>query len=598
MTQLSDERLDAALRELLARQAEEVAESAWPTEVAAERLAGRLAHPVAWRRSVTIIPILALLALLGAIVTTLAILGPPRPPRPDAASVVARSQALFEDPPPFMATVRVAPGAWPGSTLRLAYDGAGRLRQEVLSGALPSGLAPGSYEIYDGKDAATWDPSTRSWAVSDFPIDSRVKIVPNWVQPGIPIGPGEPVPLVSCDEWTLEAGEMVAGRATQLVSCGSTRFWVDQLTGFLLKAEISGGWPESAEVLELSIGSSPSAGLFSFEAPADAAPWDAPSYMFEVGDPLPDWEAEQLDGEMLTFSALRGSPVALLQWWGPSCATCGQDEALASFDAAYRERGNSIAMFVVMDPDSTDYFLELSAANGYTVPALVGYTVIETWGLQGTYAFATADGRFAGGYLGVASATELAVMLDALAAGAPVPTPDPRGEVLIEGQVAPTWAAPLLGGGSFDLAELRGRPTAVLVRTIIVNCEGCIGQATLSFAEAYAELHDDVNFVLAPPWEEVHTETEEHSFSGPLAIIDILEELSMQIGSPVDDLFVTLEPELSVYPAWDLLPLRVPILVLLDADGAVVETYAGSLDGGGLPPSTELVAQLRDLLGN
>ncbi len=71
------------------------------------------------------------------------------------------------------------------------------------------------------------------------------------------------------------------------------------------------------------------------------------------------------------------------------------------------------------------------------------------------------------------------------AAAAPVPTLVPVGTVgALEGEVAPDFTVPTLGGGAFSLAAQRGKPTVIFI--MAYWCGTCIPEA-----QALARLHQE-----------------------------------------------------------------------------------------------------------
>ena len=122
---------------------------------------------------------------------------------------------------------------------------------------------------------------------------------------------------------------------------------------------------------------------------------------------------------------------------------------------------------------------------------------------------------------------------------------------LERGAQAPTFSGPLLGGGSFDLQELRGRPVLVLLWADW--CPPCTGTLP-AFQELFEQWSDRVAFVSVLTLQstpEIATQIiEEGGFTFPV-VIDLTDQGLWHVEA-------------------------VPIFVLLDSEGKAVDAITGS----------------------
>lgn len=138
------------------------------------------------------------------------------------------------------------------------------------------------------------------------------------------------------------------------------------------------------------------------------------------------------------------------------------------------------------------------------------------------------------------------------------PSPAPGtvlGTKLVVGEVAPLWTGPLLGGGTLDLRELRGRPALVLFWMDSTACPDSIcGVALRQFQRAFDGQRDRLNFAsvvrLGRP-DVVEAEVVEGGYTFP----------------------VVLDPSEEVSSRWGI--VGVPTFVLLDDQRRVVEVRQG-----------------------
>lgn len=133
---------------------------------------------------------------------------------------------------------------------------------------------------------------------------------------------------------------------------------------------------------------------------------------------------------------------------------------------------------------------------------------------------------------------------------------------LVQGQVAPSWSGPLLGGGTSDLKDLRGQPALVLF--VADWCDRAC-DVLPQFQQASEQWSNQVGFVavdFSSTSDKVGKNVQEGGYTFPLVV-----DSSGNVGK-----------------AWGV--EAVPLWVLLDAEGRVVEVR--------LRPQT--LAVLNDLL--
>ena len=126
----------------------------------------------------------------------------------------------------------------------------------------------------------------------------------------------------------------------------------------------------------------------------------------------------------------------------------------------------------------------------------------------------------------------------------------------MRGESPPPWSGPLFGGGMVDLDDLKGRPVLILIWADW--CPPCIDVSLPRLQETFAQRGDRIS-VLATASASSSAESSEAivqrgGFTFPVAIDE------------ADDV-----PE-----RWGL--LAIPVWVLLDADGRVIDGQIGVID--------------------
>lgn len=135
---------------------------------------------------------------------------------------------------------------------------------------------------------------------------------------------------------------------------------------------------------------------------------------------------------------------------------------------------------------------------------------------------------------------------------------------LVRGELAPVWSGPVLGGGTLDLEELRGRPVLVFV---------------------WADWCDQACFSSFPAFEEV---SQERAGDARFVSVDFLgsAEAAKEIMRAGGYAFTVVDDSAGkIGEAWGI--ESVPVWVALDADGRVSEVRLGPQTG----------AELEDMLG-
>ncbi len=141
------------------------------------------------------------------------------------------------------------------------------------------------------------------------------------------------------------------------------------------------------------------------------------------------------------------------------------------------------------------------------------------------------------------------------------------------GEVAPSWHAPLVGGGTMHLLDLRGKPALVLLWADW--CEPCIEEALPLLDEIDARMDDDVTFVAV----DIDGVAE--------SAVAIVAQEAYEFPVVVDGSCSTCT-EPGVAEAWGV--EAVPIWVVLDSDGLVVDVL-----GAGTGGADGIIALLRGL---
>jgi len=442
---MTDERL-FALFEGYERPAEPSPEFLDRLELELRRRAGHTRRPLGWRLQAlaeVISPALApplraawavtLLALLLALASGAALVGARLLGLlPTAEDVVLVSQGVYADPPAFEMEARLDDG----SRVVYSWDGDARFRQEMVEGTDHGLFTPGGYLVRDGLRQA-WYGSEETGANTWFETDA-VSIVDAYPLIGmelgwigrVPIEHGGPLPWPSCpDGWRFgDAGE-VAGRSADQVTCGQDAWWIDRESRLVLRHAADAR--VVAEALRLTLTPTFSAERFLLDPregaeivgtgePGDATPWKG---VLDVGQVPPPLEATYLDGTAFDSRTLRDRPT-VLYFWAPWCPPC-LDEMAGSIVREAADRGDSVR-FVTVGLDSDRLLADARDQVG-ALPVVVDETAesIESWRLFAIPALVLldAEGRVAAVHVGVVDAAVFERMLDALAAGEPVPTP-------------------------------------------------------------------------------------------------------------------------------------------------------------------------------
>jgi len=436
----SPEFLDRLALELRRRAGLDRPPMGWRLQTVSDALSPRLLPPVrvAWT--------VALVALLTALAVGAALLGSQLLLRPAPEELVRLSQATYADPPAFEmdaalttlcpAFVRDRTDRGDHCVVRVSYDGAGRLRIDQVGGT-DGAPAAGGFLVRDRAregwfnaaeaGANTWwqqDLSTeRASIVAEYPL---LGVEPDWIG-GVPIAAGAPIPWPTCpDGWQAAEEVEIAGRAADAVRCGASSWWIDRGSGLLLRhAEGERVWGEvwlldlnpvfPAERFALS--PPPGARVVGGEDPAAQPP--------PIGQSLPALVLPDLDGGTFDSRTLTGRPT-VIYLWAPWCPPC-TGEMAATIVGAADERGDAIR-FVTIGLDTAGSLRESRAVAG-TLPIAVDERsgVLKTWGLEAIPALILLDaqGRLAAVSMGPVGPPELARILDALIAGAPIPTAAP-----------------------------------------------------------------------------------------------------------------------------------------------------------------------------
>lgn len=134
------------------------------------------------------------------------------------------------------------------------------------------------------------------------------------------------------------------------------------------------------------------------------------------------------------------------------------------------------------------------------------------------------------------------------------PTPPPAAR-LVPGEEAPGWSAPLLGGGTLQLEDLRERPTLVFFWADW--CDDACGNVFPAFEEIAAETTSRAHFVSV-------------DYLGSSAAADAW--LDDALGSAERTSLIVIDDG-AIGDAWGV--TAVPVWVLLDKDGRFIEARAG-----------------------
>jgi hypothetical protein len=546
-----------------------------------------------WPRTmILLVAALLVAALAGAIAVGTGLL------RDEAVDLVRRSQAVYQDPPPFTMVTTSGdpndsfaawysacedpsnPAAWRSVNWRYDYDGAGAFRQACLYGGPPPQYV-GGFEVQTPEGHGVWDAA--SWSLLPLGFLNRPAGAPlvtplwlNWLNPD-----GR---LIECGSWQMGQIDEIAGRPAHVVSCGADRYWIDEASNLLVKREVNG--VVTSEVIQLEIGTAPATSLFELHEAGF-------STQFTVGEVPIEVTLPHVDAGEWHSASLQGRPAALYVQ-----SDCHERQAclsLPDFVEVVSARSDSLNAAVVSYGHEEAFAeADVAAAADAGIPVVVDdQTGWPRWEYPGFgVALFEADGRFVA-VVETRTRESLTAAIDALLNGAAIPAPPPGDGVFFEGEPAPPLVGSLIGGAAFDLEVLLGRPLVILVPpwldpdTLSPECDpGLVEDGLRTLTEARAAVGDSAGFV-AVAWGSPMGDTPQ--FAG-------WEELLEQIGSSPGDLTVV-GPDPTKQTPWSWLhgPMdycggSTAAMAILDADGMVRHVI-----GDTLPSAEELVEMLRDL---
>ena len=137
------------------------------------------------------------------------------------------------------------------------------------------------------------------------------------------------------------------------------------------------------------------------------------------------------------------------------------------------------------------------------------------------------------------------------------------------GEIAPVWSGPLVGGGEFDLAELRGNP--VVVFTWLPQSERSLEGLDL-MQRLYVDYSEDVEFVTVNHFAESEAARllERRSITIPTVFCTDAFDLATCAAPGVG-----VSPNASPRNLWGN---PIPSTTVLDADGVVVAVFIGPIE--------------------
>lgn len=371
---VDEPRPDREIRAFLERYADELVVGTRPAEAVADALAARLGRPTGWvTPALRLGWVIIVLALLAVALPAIIILGGRA--ELSAADLVARSQAVSRNPPPFVMTLQVE-----GAEMRFSYDGAGSALIESLA-AGPDGfggwviLSAGTDEgFYNPDDADPWTVEQRQ-----RPVLGRLAV--SWWS-GLPIEAGATeLPMQPCAAPERLADGVVAGRAAYQIACGPLTFWLDAETLLVLRVERDGVPFAAATSIELMPDFA--ADTFSFDASrfiGRSAPTPAP---IGPGEGHTPWHGQLLDGGEVVIGGDSGRPqlvYAWADWCDQACFRPEVIEALVDMQRRYGERIDVLAVAVLTQPDGARDGVEREHLAGLRVPVDAECQVLELWG--------------------------------------------------------------------------------------------------------------------------------------------------------------------------------------------------------------------------
>lgn len=369
--------------------------------------------------------------------------------RPQSAfAVVEEAIARSRELPPFRAVIVGPKGEVPLARLELLYRGKDgwRLKFVEVTPSSPT-KAPGSFELRDGN-------RYYSYSAAD-----------NTYQSGSNIGAGfSPLGLLSWDShggigfWRDRCGESASrvlgndeavGRPAKHVRCTDLELWIDTETGLILRIkslESPAAAPRpvpgpigllpgtTVEITEIEYNPSFPPGAFEFLPPPGATesqgepePDTPVSDRLKVGETAARWSGELLTGGSFDTQSLRGRP-AVIFFWAPWCFPC-IDDPFTQFQAAYRKHSSALGL-VSVSFDKREPTQEIVNKNLVEFPVVLDEkgTNLRRWGLRGIPALVLLDdrGRVLRMYVGPLSNDDFEQLVDAVAAGRPLPDVSPR----------------------------------------------------------------------------------------------------------------------------------------------------------------------------
>ena len=237
-------------------------------------------------------------------------------------------------------------------------------------------------------------------------------------------------------------------------------------------------------------------------APAPAVDWssDAP-FGYEVGNQLPDFSIECLDGSTFTLSETRGKPV-FINLWATYCGPCVKE--LPHFSELYKEHEGDIAMLAlhsdIIADDPVEYLTEFG--SDWVMPFAIETDDETIWDLVGgTTAMPQTivlnrHGEVVYNQRGSVT-PEMLAELYAQAAGsgeesAPAPAVDWTSDAPFGYEVGnqlPDFSIECLDGSTFTLSETRGKP--VFINLWATYCGPCVKELP-HFSELYKEHEGDI----------------------------------------------------------------------------------------------------------
>jgi peroxiredoxin len=423
----------------------------------------------------------------------------------------------------------------------------------------------GAYSLWDGTRVGVYEPTRRTWA-SGTPAEVGLSpSLPLWGE--LAWGDGQwlnddpKVRYIPCDGAQALPGMTILGHETDHIVCTDIdmEYWLDRETHMVLRMEPGPNTPHwdgtapggtVVEATAFELGPRPAA-EFAWSGPPGAyAPDKVPaSLVLADGAPLPSWSGKTATGERFDTADV-GLPAVYLfaATWCPPC-----DAEYDAVVAGLRDRPSLNGVIVSNDPagNAAGY----AAAHAVTVPVIADPDNVfgTAWGITSYPTLLTLDatGRVSSIVSGGLRAADVDRVLDAAAAGGPVPSvaPAPEDELWPEepspsftvegtprprilapavqtdlsrvtgvpfGAVVPSFSGPRMDGGTFDSSELRGRPAIIALWSV-----GAWADTNLDdFAKAMQPIGDDIAVVIVLDQEETPGATAamfaEHGYTFPV----------------------------------------------------------------------------------